>query len=382
MEEITATPHHPDIASSSTASRSASASTPSVHYDIFVHHFEDDTRDFAIALCSRLIHRGLHVLRDEEYLRDEEEFQSRMENVISLASLQIAVFSPNYAQWKWCMDTLVKMTKSEAPILPVFYKVEPSHLRFTSKDAKGSYAQSLRDHERKERYDSQTIQAWRDALFYVSNLSGFQLEKSDGNHEVLLGRVVDTVFKTCPPRDYQVFLSHRGPDTKEKFAQPLYDRLVSRGLRVFLDKEELEGALKIDSQIEVAIQFAYVNIIIFSPRFPESSWCMDELFLMTKATGTILPVFYEVEPSHLDGVYIETLYSHHLEKQRQDRETFEKWRDALANVPKSDEFMLAGEELKEELMDKIVERVLQYIPKPAPSELMISSAEHRAAKSV
>jgi len=35
-------------------------------------------------------------------------------------------------------------------------------------------------HERKERYDSQTIQAWRDALFYFSNLSGFQLEKSDG----------------------------------------------------------------------------------------------------------------------------------------------------------------------------------------------------------
>lgn len=379
MAEITATPRHPDIASSSTASCSASASTPDVHYDIFVNH-SDETRVFAITLCSRLIDRGLHVFMDELDFSDEEEFQSRKEDAISLASLQIAIFSPNYTQWKWCMDTLVKMTKSESPIIPVFYEVEPSHLRFTSKDAKGSYAQSLRDHEEKERYDSQTMQAWRDALFHVSHISGFQLEKSDGDHEVLLGKVVDTVFKTCPPRDYQVFLSHRGPDTKEKFAQPLYDRLVSRGLRVFLDKKELEVAIKIDTQIEVAIQMAYVNIVIFSPTFPKSSWCMDELSLMTQATGTILPVFYEVEPSDLDGVYIETLDSHHLEKRREDRKTIEKWRDALAYVPKSDEFMLAGEELKEELMDKIVERVLKYIPKP--SEFMISSAENRAAKSV
>lgn len=376
MAEITATHHHDDIASSSTAS--GSASTPYVHFDIFVNHSEDETTDFAMELCKRLVSRGLYVFLDGS----EKEVTPRMEDAISLASLQIAIFSPNYATCKWSMDTLVKMTKSEAPILPVFYKVEPFHLRFTRKDHKGPYAQSLRAHEEKGRYDSQIIEAWRDALCDVSNISGFQLEESNGGQEVLLGKVVDSVFKTCLPRPYHVFLSHCGTDTKEKFAQPLYDRLVSHGLRVFLDKPELVGALKIETQIEVTIQFASVNIVIFSPRFPESSWCMDELFLITKATGTILPVFYEVEPSHLDGVYIETLYSHHLQKQQQDRETIEKWRDALANVPKSDEFMLAVEELKEELMDKIVERVLKYIPKTAPSELMISSAEHRAAKSV
>lgn len=373
MAEITATHHHDDIASSSTAS--GSASTPYVHFDIFVNHSEDETTDFAMELCKRLVSRGLYVFLDGS----EKEVTPRMEDAISLASLQIAIFSPNYATCKWSMDTLVKMTKSEAPILPVFYKVEPFHLRFTRKDHKGPYAQSLRAHEEKGRYDSQIIEAWRDALCDVSNISGFQLEESNGGQEVLLGKVVDSVFKTCLPRPYHVFLSRCGPDTKEKFAQPLYDRLVSHGLRVFLDKPELVGALKIETQIEVTIQFA----CIFSPRFPESSWYMDELFLMTKATGTILPVFYEVEPSHLDGVYIETLYSHHLQKQQQDRETIEKWRDALANVPKSDEFMLAGEELKEELMDKIVERVLEIIPDvPAPSEVMRSSEEHRAAKSV
>lgn len=377
MAEITATHHHHDIASSSTASGSAST-TPYVHFDIFVHHSEDETRDFAMELCKRLVSCGFHVFLDGI----DKEVTPRVEAAISVAALQIAIFSPNYATCKWCLDTLVQMTNSEAAILPVFYGVEPFHLRYTGKDDKGPYAQSLRAHEEEGQYDSQIIEAWRDALCDVSNISGFQLEESNGGQEVLLGKVVDSVFKTCPPRHYHVFLSHHGPDTKEKFAQPLYDRLVSHGLRVFLDKPELVGALKIETQIEVPIQFASVNIVIFSPRFPESSWCMDELFLMTKATGTILPVFYEVEPSDLDGIYIETLYSHHREKQRQDTGTIEKWRDALANFPKSDEFMLAGEELKEELMDKIVERVLKYIPQPAPSELMISSAEDRAAKSV
>lgn len=125
MVEIIATP---DIASSSMASCSALVSTPYVHYDIFVNHFEDETKDFAIALCSCLIHHGLHVFLDELNFSGEEKFQSRMEDAISLAFLQITIFSPNYAQWKWSMDTLIKMTKSKAPILPIFYKVEPFHL--------------------------------------------------------------------------------------------------------------------------------------------------------------------------------------------------------------------------------------------------------------
>lgn len=373
MAEITATHHHDDIASSSTASGSAST-PPYVHFDIFVNHFEDETRDFAMELCKRLVSHGFYVFLDGI----DKEVTPRVEAAISVAALQIAIFSPIYATCKWCLDTLVQMTNSEAAILPVFYGVEPFHLRYTGKDDKGPYAQSLRAHEEKGRYDSKIIEAWRDALWDVSNISGFQLEDSNGGQEVLLGKVVDSVFKTCP-LPYHVFLSHRGTDTKEKFAQPLYDRLVSHGLRVFLDKPELVGAVKIETQIELPIQFASVNIVIFSPRFPESSSCMDELFLITKATGTILPVFYEVEPSDLDGIYIETLYSHHREKQRQDTGTIEKWRDALANVPKSDEFMLAGEELKEDLMDKIVERVRKYIPKPL--EFMISSEEQRAWKS-
>lgn len=272
-----------------------------------------------------------------------------MEAAISLASLQIAIFSPKYATCKWSMDMLVQMTKSEAPILPVFYGVEPFHLRYTGKDGEGPYAQSLRADEEEARYDSQTMQAWRNALERVSNLKGFELKEGNGGEEKLLRQIVETVevvesgFKTWCRRAYHVFICHHGKDTKEEFAEPLYRHLHGlKGLRVFLDKPELMGAYQIEPQIEAAIQSASVNIVLFSPRFPESPWCLNELSLMTMYKAKILPVFYRVRPSDLLGnQYIETLLSHR-HKDRQNTETVGRWKDALVQVPKSDDLMLTG----------------------------------------
>jgi hypothetical protein len=66
------------------------------------------------------------------------------------------------------------MLESKAPIIPVFYHVRPSDLRWTrGKD--GGYAQALQKlekktthdtqtHEEKLRYDSNIIENWRNAL--------------------------------------------------------------------------------------------------------------------------------------------------------------------------------------------------------------------------
>lgn len=375
MAEMTGTHHHDGIASSSTVSGSALASTPYVHYDIFVMHYEDETRDFAMELSKRLVSRGLYVFLS----RSEQEVTSSMEAAISLASLQIAIFSPKYATCKWSMDMLVRMIKSEAPILPVFYGVEPFHLRYTGKDGKGPYAPSLRADEEEARYDSQTMQAWRNALERVSNLKGFVLNGGNGGEEELLRQIEESVFKTWCRRAYHVFICHHEKDTREEFAEALYRRLDGlQGLRVFLEKTELVEAYQIEPQIEVAIQSASVNIVIFSPRFPESPWCLNELSLMTMYKANILPVFYGVRPSDLLGnQYMETLLSH-LEKGRQDRKTINRWRDALDQVPKSDDLMLTGD--KEELMNKIVRSVLKNIPE---SELIVQNAAvERAVESV
>jgi len=113
---------------------------------------------------------------------------------------------------------------------------------------------------------------------------------------------------------YEVFINHRGPDTKLSIAGHLYHRLHDLGLQVFLDQEEMEKGDFITSQIAAAIQAASIHIAIFSPGYADSEWCLNELLLMMESDrSTIIPIFYGVEPTDLrwtlgkDGVYAKAL---------------------------------------------------------------------------
>lgn len=151
---------------------------------------------------------------------------------------------------------------------------------------------------------------------------------------------------------FEVFINHRGPDVKKGLASHLYYSLSRHGLRVFLDAEELQGGDNLTPQIEGAIRTASVHIAILSPRYAESSWCLNELVQMLESGKTIIPVFYNVNPSELrwtwngDGVYAQAL--HNLEKKRtfdsQPRYApgiIEKWRQVLSVVSE-----ISGFELK------------------------------------
>jgi hypothetical protein len=115
---------------------------------------------------------------------------------------------------------------------------------------------------------------------------------------------------------YDVFISHRGPDVKKGIASHIYHRLKDSGLAVFLDQPEMKEGEKITPQIKRAIRTASVHIAIFSPGYADSPWCLDELLDMldtVKSGSTILPLFYNVQPSDLrwtrggDRVYARAL---------------------------------------------------------------------------
>jgi len=111
-------------------------------------------------------------------LQEGENLTSQIEAAIRNAYLHIAIFSPTYAESKWCLDELVLMLKSGATIIPVFYNVKPSELRWA--DRAEVYFQTLRLREETGRYDAQTLENWRKALVNVSSLSGFELEAYNG----------------------------------------------------------------------------------------------------------------------------------------------------------------------------------------------------------
>lgn len=372
----------------------ASSCAVSAPYDIFINlcdynYCSRDVNTFATELCSRLESRELQVFLDKPDLRDmlfDDKILSKIEDVIVSASVHIAIFPPNFAQSKWSLDELVLMIKSSiqsrTTIIPIFYYVKPSELRWTGEDNDGAYGKALFNYEKKNLYDPHTIKEWRDALSHVTGISGFVLEDDQRSEEDLLNDVVESVFKDFPygPR-YDVFINHRGPDVKETFATDLYNRLRSCGFRVFLDKPEFIPGLPITPQIEVAIQYAHVNIAIFSPNYAQSRWCLDELNLMVKSRNTILPVFYKVKCSGLgcpeDGVYAEALHNH-KNKRRCDSKTLEDWRNALYEVAKLPGYQLDGNE--EELLDKIVRSVKEDFAKR--SEVVRSSEVQSVLKSV
>ena len=141
-------------------------------------------KTFAKSLYNNLRSIGLRAFLDEDELQRGFDFPSQIKDALGTASAHVAILSDRYAESSWCLDELVMMLDSEAPVIPVFYGVSPSEARWT-RGTNGKYAQALqklaekRTHEGNLRYESDTIENWRDALSRVADISGFELQASD-----------------------------------------------------------------------------------------------------------------------------------------------------------------------------------------------------------
>jgi hypothetical protein len=103
-------------------------------------------------------------------------------------------------------------------------------------------------------------------------------------------------------RRYDVFINHRGVDTKRTVARLLYDRLeqVSGGrLRSFLDNMSMRPGDRLEERIDDAIRECGVAVAIFSKHYCDSEFCLHELAMLVEARKTIIPIFYDIKPSEL-----------------------------------------------------------------------------------
>ncbi|KAG6629718.1 hypothetical protein CIPAW_14G104700 [Carya illinoinensis] len=100
-----------------------------------------------------------------------------------------------------------------------------------------------------------------------------------------------------PPHD--VFISHRGPDTRRNIAGLLHDHLLRRGHRPFIDYRNLKAGDKLSEKIDTAVRDCKVGVLVFSPRYCESSYCLQELALLMEYKKRVIPILYNVKPSQL-----------------------------------------------------------------------------------
>ncbi|OWM87309.1 hypothetical protein CDL15_Pgr022416 [Punica granatum] len=144
---------------------------------------------------------------------------------------------------------------------------------------------------------------------------------------------------SSPPPSYQVFLSFRGPDTRQGFTDVLYHTLVDAGIRVFRDNEEIRKGEYIGEEILRAIEDSRIFVPIFSRTYASSKWCLIELAKMVESkeyshNKKILPIFYDVG---VNDVKLKTeLYTGALliHKEKFSTDIVHQWEEALRDAGK------------------------------------------------
>ncbi|XP_056159818.1 disease resistance protein L6-like [Syzygium oleosum] len=139
---------------------------------------------------------------------------------------------------------------------------------------------------------------------------------------------------------YPVFLSFRGPDTREGFTDVLFHNLTDAGICVFRDDEELRVGERIDGSLQQAIDNSKIYMPVFSQNYASSQWCLSELTRILANTSKsddnkeILPIFFDVKPDDVklkNALYSDAILS--LQHERElSNEQVDAWRKALKEV--------------------------------------------------
>ncbi|XP_041024019.1 TIR-only protein-like [Juglans microcarpa x Juglans regia] len=106
-------------------------------------------------------------------------------------------------------------------------------------------------------------------------------------------------IQKLPRSSHEVFISHRGIDTRRNLAGLLYDHLFRLRLRPFLDCRNLKPGDRLFEKIDTAVRDCKVGVAVFSPRYCESYFCLRELARMMEYKKRVIPIFCDVKPSQL-----------------------------------------------------------------------------------
>ncbi|XP_020220609.1 disease resistance protein RPP4 [Cajanus cajan] len=157
--------------------------TPQVKYDAFVSFRGEDIRSgFLSHLIDTFQRKKINAFVDDKNLEKGEEIWPSLVEAIEGSSILLIIFSTGYASSRWCLEELVKILECKKKhgriVIPVFYHVEPSHVRHQL----GSYKTALAKHERKHKTK---VQLWKSVLNKSADLSGIDSSKFQNEAELI-----------------------------------------------------------------------------------------------------------------------------------------------------------------------------------------------------
>ncbi|CAH2033800.1 unnamed protein product [Thlaspi arvense] len=331
-------------------------------WDIFLSFQRNTRHSFTERLYEALIKEQVRVWNGDAERGSHEE---AMEGSVVF----VVVLSLDYAKSHWCLEELAKLCDLESSlghrILPIFYGVDPWHFRRPS-----PIEEDFKEHSKI--FGDEEIQRWRRALRLVGNISGFVLSQRNVTLRVVL--IDYGTWKLCGVFRYDVFLSFRGGDTRDGFADRLY-KALKKEVRVFRDNEGMERGTEIAQSLEEGMADSAASVVVLSRRYADSRWCLNELAMLCDLESSldrpILPIFYKVNPSHVRK------QSHRFEKhfdehaKRFSEEEVQRWRGAMSlvgnlagyvhqeNSVDEDDNIIDDKQRKDE--DDVIERVVKKV---------------------
>ncbi|KAJ6929152.1 hypothetical protein NC652_013121 [Populus alba x Populus x berolinensis] len=150
---------------------SSSAIAPLWKYDVFLSFRGADVRhNFLRHLDDALDQNEIETFIDYKLGAGEEISRILLEK-IEQSNVSIVIFSKNYADSPWCLEELEKILECRKTlqqiVIPVFYHVDPTHVRELS----NSYGNALAAHQKK--FSSDKVDNWTRVLIEIADLEGW-----------------------------------------------------------------------------------------------------------------------------------------------------------------------------------------------------------------
>nr|XP_007134179.1 hypothetical protein PHAVU_010G026200g [Phaseolus vulgaris]ESW06173.1 hypothetical protein PHAVU_010G026200g [Phaseolus vulgaris] len=171
--------------------------------------------------------------------------------------------------------------------------------------------------------------------------------------------------KSKHQRIHDVFINFRGEDTRRKFVSHLHYALSNAGVNTFFDEANLVKGMQLQELMR-AVEGSQIAIVVFSQTYTESTWCLDELEQIIKCNQTqgqsVLPVFYEIDPSdvrHQKGDFGKSLEeaAQRSFSGEQLEQALSRWKGALNKAAGISGWDVRNFRNEAELVKQIVNRV-------------------------
>ncbi|CAM8887299.1 unnamed protein product [Rhodiola kirilowii] len=167
---------------------------------------------------------------------------------------------------------------------------------------------------------------------------------------------------TSTANKYDVFISFRGDDTRNNFTDHLFAAFERKHLITFKDDKRLQKGESIGQELLDAIRDSTISVVVFSPRYADSSWCLDEMVEIVRCVEEfgrgVVPIYCGVgvdDVREQKGAFGDAFGRHELAFAANTWRV-DKWRDALSKVARKDGWRV-GDRNESDMVEQIAEEL-------------------------